>query len=154
MATDTAQQSAARFSRVSNGYDPAEVNTYVAALRDSSQVAQLSATLLERAHTVADWTVARSLQTAEATRTASEAKAASVVQEAEQRAAEIVAAAEDAATARTGAADREVAALEEQLRRLSKLRDEQADELLDVSQALVAAASRVRARTGQEAPAE
>ena len=154
MATDTAPQSAARFSRVPNGYEPAEVNAYVAALRDSSQVAQLSATLLERAHTVADWTVARSLQTAEATRTASEAKASSVVQEAEKRAAEIVAAAEDAASARTSAADREVAALEEQLRQLSKLRDEQADELLDVSHALLAAAGKVRARAGQEIHAE
>lgn len=153
MATHTAPQSAARFSRVTNGYDPAEVNTYVAALRDSSEVAQLSATLLERAHNVADWTVARSLQTAEATRTASEAKAGSVVQEAEQRAAEIVAAAEDAATARISEADREVAALEEQLRRLSKLRDEQAEELLDVSHALLAAANQVRARVSQEADA-
>jgi hypothetical protein len=145
MARDTVPQSAARFSRVPNGYDPEEVNTYVAALRDSSEVAQLSATLLERAHSVADWTIARSLQAAETTRTASEAQAHTVVQEAQTRAAEIVAAAEDAATARTKEADREVAALEEQLRQLSKRRDEQADELLDVSHALLAAASQVRA---------
>jgi hypothetical protein len=145
MARDTAPQSAARFSRVANGYDPAEVNAYVAALRDSSQVAEISATLLERAHSVADWTIERSLQTAEATRTASESKATSVVEEAQQRAAEIVAAAEEAATARIGEADREVAALEEQLRQLTKQRDEQADELLDVSRALLAAANKVRA---------
>ena len=145
MARDTAPQSAARFSRVPNGYDPAEVNAYVAALRDSSQVAEISATLLERAHGVADWTIERSLQSAETTRTASESKATSVVEEAQQRAAEIVAAAEEAATARIGAADREVAALEEQLRQLTKQRDEQADELLDVSRALLAAANKVRA---------